>query len=98
MSDSYTVDDIQVLKGLDAVRKRPGMYIGGTGLDGLHQLVWEVLDNSVDEALNGHCSRIEVTLRSDGGLTIEDNGRGIPVETHPATGKNTVETIFCNLH
>jgi len=98
MSASYTAQDIQVLKGLEAVRKRPGMYIGGTGPEGLHQLVWEVLDNSVDEALNGHCSIIEVVLGSDGQISVEDNGRGIPVEKHPTTGKNTVETIFCNLH
>jgi len=98
MSDSYTVKDIQVLKGLEAVRKRPGMYIGGTSLTGLHQLVWEILDNSVDEALNGHCNRIEVTLGADGGITVVDHGRGIPVEEHPTTGKNSVETIFCNLH
>lgn len=98
MSDSYTVEDIQVLKGLEAVRKRPGMYIGGTGREGLHQLVWEVLDNSVDEALNGHCTFIDVVLGSDGSISVEDQGRGIPVEKHPTTGKNTVETIFCNLH
>jgi DNA gyrase/topoisomerase IV subunit B len=98
MSDSYTVEDIQVLKGLEAVRKRPGMYIGGTGREGLHQLVWEILDNSVDEALNGHCSFIDVILGADGSISVEDQGRGIPVEKHPTTGKNTVETIFCNLH
>jgi DNA gyrase subunit B len=98
MSSSYTVDDIQVLKGLEAIRKRPGMYIGDTGAHGLHQLVWEVLDNCVDEALNGHCDRISVILGADGSVTIEDRGRGIPVEKHPQTGKNTVETIFCNLH
>jgi DNA gyrase subunit B/topoisomerase-4 subunit B len=98
MSGSYTVEDIQVLRGLDPVRKRPGMYIGGTGQEGLHQLVWEILDNSVDEALNGHCSSIKVMLYRDGGIGVEDNGRGIPVEKHPATGKNSVETIFCNLH
>jgi DNA gyrase subunit B len=98
MSDSYTVKDIQVLKGLEAVRKRPGMYIGGTGRDGLHQLVWEALDNCVDEALNGHCKEIEVVIRADGSISVEDDGRGIPVEKHPATRKNTVETIFCNLH
>ena len=74
------------------------MYIGGTGQEGLHQLVWEILDNSVDEALNGHCSSIKVMLYRDGGIGVEDNGRGIPVEKHPATGKNSVETIFCNLH
>jgi DNA gyrase/topoisomerase IV subunit B len=98
MSDSYTVKDIQVLKGLEAVRKRPGMYIGGTTREGLHQLVWEILDNSVDEALNGHCSFIDVVLGADGSISVEDQGRGIPVEKHPTTGKNTVETIFCNLH
>ncbi|MGO9571735.1 MAG: type IIA DNA topoisomerase subunit B [Desulfomonilaceae bacterium] len=98
MSDSYTVKDIQVLKGLEAVRKRPGMYIGGTGREGLHQLVWEILDNSVDEALNGHCAFIDVVLGSDGSISVEDQGRGIPVEKHPTTRKNTVETIFCNLH
>lgn len=98
MTDSYTVKDIQVLKGLEAVRKRPGMYIGGTGTEGLHQLVWEILDNSVDEALNGHCNSIEVILESNGAITIQDSGRGIPVEIHPATGRNSVETIFCNLH
>ena len=98
MSDSYTVKDIQVLKGLQAVRKRPGMYIGGTGTDGLHQLVWEILDNSVDEALNGHSKHIEVGMLADGSISVEDDGRGMPVEKHPTTGKNTVETIFCNLH
>jgi DNA gyrase/topoisomerase IV subunit B len=98
MSKSYTVEDIQVLKGLEAVRKRPGMYIGGTGAEGLHQLVWEILDNSVDEALNGHCDLISVALSADGAVSVEDVGRGIPVEKHPTTGKNTVETIFCNLH
>ncbi|MBI5572404.1 MAG: DNA gyrase subunit B [Desulfomonile tiedjei] len=98
MSESYTVEKIQVLKGLRAVRKRPGMYIGGTGPEGLHQLVWEILDNSVDEALNGYCDLIDVALLADGGISVADHGRGIPVEIHPATGKNTVETIFCNLH
>ncbi|MDQ1239034.1 MAG: gyrase subunit [Thermodesulfobacteriota bacterium] len=98
MTASYTVKDIQVLKGLEAVRKRPGMYIGNTGLEGLHQLVWEIVDNCVDEALNGHCNLIEVTMLPEGGISVKDNGRGIPTERHPATGKNTVETIFCNLH
>lgn len=99
MSDSsYTVKDIQVLKGLQPVRKRPGMYIGGTGPDGLHQLVWEILDNGIDEALNGHCKLIEVTMKEEGGICIEDHGRGIPVEKHPSTGTSTVQTIFCNLH
>jgi DNA gyrase subunit B/topoisomerase-4 subunit B len=98
MSDTYTVKDIQVLKGLDAIRKRPGMYIGGTGPAGLHQLVWETLDNAVDEALNGHCGEIVVRLLESGAIQVQDTGRGIPVEKHPVTGKNTVETIFCNLH
>lgn len=98
MGDSYTVDDIQVLKGLEAVRKRPGMYIGDTSEGGLHQLVWEIVDNSVDEALNGHCDSIDVVIGEDGSVTVEDRGRGIPVESHPSTGKNTIETIFCNLH
>lgn len=98
MSSTYTVKDIQVLKGLEPVRKRPGMYIGDTGRDGLHQLVWEALDNCVDEALNGHCRLIEVVMRADGGVSVQDDGRGIPVDKHPATRKNTVETIFCNLH
>jgi DNA gyrase/topoisomerase IV subunit B len=98
MTGSYTVKDIQVLKGLEAVRKRPGMYIGNTGLEGLHQLVWEIVDNCVDEALNGHCNLIEVTMLSEARISVKDNGRGIPTERHPTTGKNTVETIFCNLH
>ena len=98
MGDSYTVDDIQVLKGLEAVRKRPGMYIGDTGAGGLHQLVWEIVDNSVDEALNAHCDSIDVMLGEDNSVTVEDRGRGMPIEVHPTTGKNTIETIFCNLH
>lgn len=98
MKSSYTVKDIQVLRGLEAVRKRPGMYIGNTGSEGLHQLLWEIIDNSVDEALNGHCDKIEVVLCSDGRVSVKDNGRGIPTDVHPVTGKNTVETIFCNLH
>ena len=98
MGDSYTVDDIQVLKGLEAVRKRPGMYIGDTGAGGLHQLVWEIVDNSVDEALNAHCDSIDVMLGEDNSITVEDRGRGMPIEVHPTTGKNTIETIFCNLH
>ncbi len=98
MSANYTVNDIQVLKGLEAIRKRPGMYIGGTGPDGLHQLVWEILDNAVDEALNGYCDNIILKMGEDGSILVSDSGRGIPTEKHPVTGKNTVETIFCNLH
>ena len=80
---SYTEADITILEGLEPVRKRPGMYIGSTGPSGLHHLVWEVVDNSVDEAMAGHCTRIDVTLLSDGGCRVVDNGRGIPVDPHP---------------
>ena len=81
---SYTAKDITVLEGLEPVRKRPGMYIGGVGAAGLHHLVWEILDNSIDEAMNGHASTIAVTLHDDGSsVTITDNGRGIPVDMHP---------------
>src|SRR6266540_5969445 len=85
---NYTAKDITVLEGLEPVRKRPGMYIGGVGSAGLHHLIWEVLDNSVDEAMNGHASNIWVTLHRDGSsITIEDDGRGIPVDKHPSTKK-----------
>lgn len=94
----YTSDDIQVLTGLEPVRKRPGMYIGSTGPKGLHHLIYEVVDNSVDEAIAGRCDKITITLESDGSATITDNGIGIPVETHPQTGKSTVETVLTILH
>jgi DNA gyrase subunit B len=98
-SANYTAKDITVLEGLDPVRKRPGMYIGGVGSAGLHHLVWEILDNSVDEAMNGHASNIWVTLHADGSsITIEDDGRGIPVDKHPTTRKSAVEVIFTVLH
>ena len=85
-SGNYTAKDITVLEGLDPVRKRPGMYIGGVGSVGLHHLVWEILDNGVDEAMNGYASNIWVTLHADGSsVTIEDDGRGIPVDKHSAT-------------
>src|SRR6185369_8417797 len=85
---TYTAKDITVLEGLEPVRRRPGMYIGGVGATGLHHLVWEVLDNCVDEAMNGHASDIVVTLHKDGSsITIEDNGRGIPVDIHPKQKK-----------
>jgi len=96
---NYTAKDITVLEGLEPVRKRPGMYIGGVGSAGLHHLVWEILDNSVDEAMNGHASNIAVTLHADGSsITISDDGRGIPVDKHPKTKKSALEVIFTVLH
>lgn len=94
----YSADQIQVLEGLEPVRKRPGMYIGGTGVEGLHHLVWEIVDNGIDEALAGYATSVKVILRADGGLTVIDNGRGIPTDIHPKTGKSTVETVLTVLH
>ena len=98
-SGNYTAKDITVLEGLEPVRKRPGMYIGGVGSAGLHHLVWEILDNAIDEAMNGFASNIRVTLHQDGSsITIEDDGRGIPVDKHPTTKKSALEVIFTVLH
>src|SRR5437763_12505222 len=96
---TYTAKDITVLEGLEPVRRRPGMYIGGVGSTGLHHLVWEILDNSIDEAMNGHASNIWVTLHKDGSsITIEDDGRGIPIDKHPTSKKSALEVIFSVLH
>lgn len=99
MASSYSAKDITILEGLEPVRKRPGMYIGGVGSAGLHHLVWEILDNAVDEAMNGHASNVEVTLHGDGStVTVADDGRGMPVDRHPQTGRNALEVIFTTLH
>ena len=99
MASNYTAKDITVLEGLEPVRKRPGMYIGGVGASGLHHLVWEIVDNAIDEAMNGYASHIGVTLHKDGSsITITDDGRGIPVDAHPKTKKSALEVIFTVLH
>ncbi len=95
---SYSASDIQVLEGLDPVRKRPGMYIGSTGVDGLYHLVWEVVDNSIDEAMGGHATLIMIELLEGNTVKVEDNGRGIPVETHKQTKKSALETVMTTLH
>src|SRR5690606_22566032 len=99
MANDYSAKDITVLEGLEPVRKRPGMYIGGVGSAGLHHLVWEILDNCIDEAMNGHASDIQVALHKDGrSITISDNGRGIPVDIHPKLKRSALEIIFTTLH
>ncbi|HEX4662700.1 MAG TPA: DNA topoisomerase (ATP-hydrolyzing) subunit B [Candidatus Saccharimonadales bacterium] len=98
VSAAYDASQIQVLEGLEPVRKRPGMYIGSTGYDGVHHLIKEIADNGIDEAIAGHASRIEVTMLADGGVKVYDDGRGIPVDIHPKTGKSTLETVLTVLH
>jgi len=97
-TQDYKADQIQVLEGLEPVRKRPGMYIGGTGVEGLHHLVWEIVDNCIDEALAGYATEVQVEMLEENGIRVTDNGRGIPVDIHPKTGKSTVETVLTVLH
>ena len=95
---NYNAENIQVLEGMEAVRKRPAMYIGDTGERGYHHLVYEVVDNSIDEALAGFCSVIDVVINADGSLTVQDNGRGIPVDMHPTQKRPAIEVVLTILH
>ena len=97
-NSNYDADQIQILEGLEAVRKRPGMYIGSTSSKGLHHLVYEIVDNAVDEALAGFCDTISVTINEDNSITVVDNGRGIPVDINKKAGKSALEVVFTILH
>ncbi len=98
LTSDYTARDIQVLEGLEAVRRRPGMYIGSTDQRGLHHLIYEIVDNSVDEAMAGACDRVDITIHANNWVTVRDRGRGIPVDKHPRTGKSALETVMTVLH
>ena len=98
LKSDYTARDIQILEGLEAVRRRPGMYIGSTDQRGLHHLVYEIVDNSVDEAMAGECERVNITIHKNNWVTVEDQGRGIPVDKHPGTGLSALETVMTVLH
>ena len=98
MSSNYSAEKIEILEGLEAVRLRPGMYIGGTGNHGLHHILWEIIDNSIDEVANGYGNTVEITLMGDNVARVADNGRGIPVDIHPKLKVSGVEVVFTQLH
>ena len=97
-NDAYSAKNLEVLEGLDAVRMRPGMYIGSTGIKGLHHILWEIVDNAIDEAANGFANKVKVTLHADGSASVEDNGRGIPTDIHPKEKVSGVQLVFTKLH